>query len=748
MDRIALALNDLDIAATKPQPIGSLSGAAGYAERYYWLRAMIDHIPDFIYAKDLEGRFLFANKALVENNGLRDVTDLIDTTDFDFLPPEAARSVSEIERRVVETGVPDLGFEEQAELGDTNRWLMMSRVPLRDQRGDIIGVVGASRDITIRKDAERLMKAQSHLLEVIARGKSLAAFLNELAVTLTGLKTGIRAAILLGSPPENTLRIVAAAGLPDTYRRQIDRAGLQVAGANEPSTGHYDGQAALIGAIFERAVIPGVHHLTQIFPIPSADGGTEGLVAIHSPIGLDLSGTTGFLATAATMAGIAIARSRAEEQIGYLAHHDGLTGLANRSQFEARLETVVASAKAQSGKAVIAFIDIDNFKLINDSLGHGPGDELLKVVAGRILSETSGIGSVGRLGGDEFVVIFEAADAEACLPRLEALRRAVAAPIAISGLELQVTCSIGMASYPEHGATAADVLTSADMAMYRAKQSGRDCIKTFDGSMVVNSRRKLARTDELRHAIARSEFVLYFQPQQDRSTGRIVGAEALIRWNHPSEGLVYPGDFIPLAEETGLIVPIGEWVVKEACRISKTWRDRGLHAIRTSVNVSARQFDDKALVNRIAQALDETGVDPAALEIEVTESMIMRDLEASILKMTELRNLGLSLAVDDFGTGYSSLSALKRFPLSRLKIDRSFIKDIPTDEDDMAITSAIISLGQKLDLSVIAEGVETEAQAAFLLDCGCSEIQGYLVSRPIPAAAFCEMLAADQRSRD
>jgi EAL domain-containing protein (putative c-di-GMP-specific phosphodiesterase class I) len=279
--------------------------------------------------------------------------------------------------------------------------------------------------------------------------------------------------------------------------------------------------------------------------------------------------------------------------------------------------------------------------------------------------------------------------------------------------------------------------------MYAAKQSGRDCTEVFNAVMAARSRQKLSRKDELRYALARNEFVLHFQPQQDRRSGKVVGAEALIRWNHPTEGLIFPGDFIPLAEETGLIVQIGEWVAREACRIGKRWQVQGLAPIRVSINVSARQFQEANLVKTISAAIADSGFDAAWLELEVTESLIMKDLNGSIAKMKELTSLGLSLSVDDFGTGYSSLSVLKKFPLSRLKIDRSFIADIPNDPDDMAITSAIISLAQKLGLHVIAEGVETEEQAQFLIDSGCTEIQGYLYSRPVAEPDLAALLQAN-----
>ncbi|WP_246703654.1 putative bifunctional diguanylate cyclase/phosphodiesterase [Rhizobium sp. P28RR-XV] len=399
------------------------------------------------------------------------------------------------------------------------------------------------------------------------------------------------------------------------------------------------------------------------------------------------------------------------------------------------------TADSAGSEIALAFLDLDNFKLVNDSLGHSVGDQLLKIVADRISELTTDKAAVARIGGDEFVLILEQTDIESCLGRLSAIREAVARPIVLNNIELRVTCSIGVASYPSHGMTAGELLASADMAMYRAKELGRDGIALFTSEMAASVRRKLARTDELRQALVRDELVLHYQPQVDVQTGRIVAVEALVRWKHPSEGLVYPGDFITLAEETGLIMPIGEWVLQTACRQARVWQDKGLEPIRISVNVSARQFQEKRLVETVATALSESELDPTWLELEITETLIMKDLAGSVARMHELAKLGVKFAIDDFGTGYSSLSALKRFPLSRLKIDRSFITDIPRDTDDMAITSAIISLAQKRGLEVIAEGVETEEQARFLVDRGCNEIQGYFYSRPVDEERFKSMLA-------
>jgi diguanylate cyclase (GGDEF)-like protein/PAS domain S-box-containing protein len=708
---------------------------ADLAERQCWLENMINQIPDYIYAKDLEGRFLFANQAVVTNNGLSQLKDLVGRTDFEFLSRHVAQIATDVERRVAETGQPHFGGEELAFRGDGERWLMITRVPLRDVSGTIVGIVGVSRDITAQKSAERRMRAQSGLLEMIARGMPLTDFLEELARMIAGFAEGVHAAFLTVAPDPGELRLAAAPTLNEKYRKRANAAFIRTVPTDLGAA------ATALKLAFDQASVSELDHQCRCLAISGVDGQIEGVLALYSSEGARYqSDFSEFVSLAVHMAGIAISRHRDEARIGFLADHDPLTGMANRALLDRRLTLAMQTADSIGSEVALAFLDLDNFKLVNDSLGHSVGDQLLKIVAGRICELTSDQGSLARIGGDEFVIILEQMDLESCLGRLSAIREAVARPIVLNDIELRVTCSIGVASYPNHGKTAGELLASADMAMYRAKELGRDGIALFTSEMTATVRRKLSRTDELRQALLRDEFVLHYQPQVDVQTGRIVAAEALIRWNHPSEGLVYPGDFIALAEETGLIMPIGEWVLRTACRQAKAWQNKGLDPIRISVNVSARQFQEKRLIETVATALRESGLDPVWLELEITESLIMKDLASSIARMHELETLGVKLAVDDFGTGYSSLSALKRFPLSRLKIDRSFIADIPHDADDMAITSAIISLAQKLALQVIAEGVETEEQARFLVESGCNEIQGYFYSRPVEEERFNRML--------
>ena len=445
-------------------------------------------------------------------------------------------------------------------------------------------------------------------------------------------------------------------------------------------------------------------------------------------------------------------RKLAEQRIRHLAHHDDLTGLPNRSLLRDRLGQAIRDAERKGHAVGLAFIDLDGFKLVNDGLGHNAGDELLKVVGermGRCLRRSD---TLARFGGDEFVILLPdvSGDPMALTPLLEKVRQAVTEPVEVEGQEVQVSCSMGVVLYPRDGEDANTLMMNADAAMYRAKEH-KDSFQFYASEMNASVEEKLVLLEGMRAALETCvdpgrgsdacQFQLLYQPQVDLRNGRLFGVEALIRWNHPEQGLISPQRFIGLAEESGLIVPLGEWVLRTACAQGMAWRAAGLPPLSISVNVSARQFEEKRLVERIAAALRDSGLPPESLEIEVTESLIMRDLARALDKMRELTDMGVSLSIDDFGTGYSSLSALKSFPISRLKIDKSFVRDLADSPDDQAIAMAVISLGHKLDLRVIAEGVETGQQRDFLRANDCDEMQGYLFSRPVPPERIAELLA-------
>lgn len=430
------------------------------------------------------------------------------------------------------------------------------------------------------------------------------------------------------------------------------------------------------------------------------------------------------------------------DTLKHQATHDPLTGLPNRALLEDRLRQAISYADRYGRLMTVVFINLDGFKRINDSLGRKGGDELLKVMAERMARCLRSVDTVVRTGGDEFVIILydQPGDGTDIAPALRKLLETIAQPARIGSQAVQLTGSMGVATYPADGADADALLMNADAAMSHAKASGRNNFEFYAAEMSGAIRDELALREGLRHALARSEFHLAYQPQLDMESGRVTGVEALIRWQHPERGLVSPAQFIPLAEETGLIVPIGEWVLRTACFQNKAWQDAGLPPFIVSVNVSARQFRERTLIAQVALALRDSGLEPRLLELELTESLVMEDLDKALQSMKALRAMGVQLSIDDFGTGYSSLSALKRFPIARLKIDQSFVRDIPGDEEDKAIAKTIIALGHELNLKVIAEGVETEQQLEFLRAHGCDEMQGYLFSRPVPPAELAALV--------
>lgn len=441
-------------------------------------------------------------------------------------------------------------------------------------------------------------------------------------------------------------------------------------------------------------------------------------------------------------------RKEAQSRIQYLATHDEMTGLANRVLFNELLTRAVAQASRGDQRLAVLFIDLDRFKIINDSLGHECGDQLLKEISSRFASHVRASDVLARLGGDEFVLaIHDLKDRQAAAIVARQLLHVVLKPVLIAGHECRVTASIGIAYYPDDAQDAASLMKHADIAMYRAKEEGKNNCQFYSASIGAVSENRLRIETGLRDALVRNELSLHYQPKLDIQTGEIRGVEALLRWTHPELGVVSPARFIPVAEESGLIVPIGYWAMAAACAQTAAWLREGLPAISMAVNLSPRQFMDENLVPTIAGVLKTTGIPPELLELEVTESMVVHDSDVAAAKLTAIREMGVRLAIDDFGTGYSSLAQLKRFPIDVLKIDRSFIKGIPTDKDDMAITEAILTLGKALGVTIVAEGVETAEQQAFLKHHACQEMQGYHFSRPVPPDEFAKFYLAHALTR-
>ncbi|SHE73515.1 EAL and GGDEF domain-containing protein [Desulforamulus putei] len=435
-------------------------------------------------------------------------------------------------------------------------------------------------------------------------------------------------------------------------------------------------------------------------------------------------------------------RRRMEEILRHMAYHDSLTGLPNRLLFNDRLSVAIIQAGRNRKMLAVMFLDLDYFKLVNDTLGHDIGDRLLKGIANRLTRLLRKGDTIARIGGDEFAILLnDITRHEGASTVAQKIIDTLKEPWIIGSHEFHITTSIGIALYPNDGEDVETLMKNADAAMYHAKEAGRNNFQFYTPAMNAKTLKRLELENNLRRALERDEFVVYYQPQVEIQSGKIIGMEALVRWQHPHLGMIFPGEFIPVAEDTGLIVSIGERVLRSACAQNKSWQDAGFPPLRVSVNLSARQFQQQNLVKHVAQILRETGLDPRWLELEITESLAMKDVEFTGKNLFELRKMGITIAIDDFGTGYSSLSYLKRLPIDTIKIDRSFIRDITSDPDNASIVSTIIVLAHNLKMKVIAEGVETEEQLSFLRQQQCDGMQGYLFSGPLLAKDLEGLLA-------
>ncbi|UVW30066.1 bifunctional diguanylate cyclase/phosphodiesterase [Massilia sp. H6] len=438
-------------------------------------------------------------------------------------------------------------------------------------------------------------------------------------------------------------------------------------------------------------------------------------------------------------------RKRIEARLDRLAHFDPVTKLHNRHFFNERLQTAISTAQQTRHSAVLMFVDLDNFKAVNDTLGHDIGDELLCLVARRLAIELRSDDVISRIGGDEFAILLENASDPEVGPRIaKKCLAALGEPISINGNEIHIGASIGMSMFPDHGTDIHALLKYADMAMYQAKTSGKNAYRIFTPSMQDEAKKRFTIDNNLRRALERDEFLLLYQPQIDPCSGEIVSVEALIRWHHPEAGMINPLDFIPIAEETGIIVPIGEWVLRQACHDLKCWQAQG-YELGIAVNLSGRQLRDESFVGSVLAVLQETGIGPQSVELELTESMLMDAAPVIMERLHALRAQGIALAIDDFGTGYSSMSYLKNLPVGTLKIDRSFVSGLPDHAEDAAIVRAIIALAGSLQMEVVAEGIETLEQGQFLQTLGCKKFQGYFYGKPQSASQIGQLLA--QRTR-
>ncbi|UBF24507.1 EAL domain-containing protein [Kovacikia minuta CCNUW1] len=675
-------------------------------EKESFLHLVLDNIPLSIFWKDTHSVYLGCNKNFVTSLGVPSIQDILGKTD-QALPytSELATRFRQQDRAVLESGKPLVNLLEQNTIPTgLERWVNANKFPILDSEGRVIGVLGTLEDVSDRLQTEAALRQAEQkyrsifenvvegIFQTTPDGHYLTA--NPMLAKIYGYDT----------PEEliETLTDIKHQLYVDAKRREEFR---QLVQQNETVWG------------FE----------SQVYR-------RDGSVIWISENARTVRDETGqILGYEGTVEDIT-QRKQAEATIRYQAFHDLLTGLPNRMLFNDRLPLALANAERNQVMAAVMFLDLDRFKTINDTLGHAIGDQLLQAVAQRLSACLREGDTISRWGGDEFTLllpqIHSAGDAAKAAQRIiDALKPA----FHLEGHELYISNSIGIALYPNDGTDAQTLLKNADAALYRVKEQGRNGYQFYTPAINSKASELLALESSLHHALERDEFVLYYQPQINTTTWEITRMEALIRWRHPKLGLISPRIFIPLAEENGLIVPIGEWVLRSACAQNKIWLEQGISPLRVAVNLSARQFQQPFMAETVSQILAETGLAPSCLELEVTETTAMQNADFTTAMLKEFQAMGVHISLDDFGTGYSSLGYLKKFPLNTIKIDQSFIQELTTDANDAAITRAVIALGKGLNLSVVAEGVETWEQVEHLRSLDCQEMQGYLFSQPLPA---------------
>jgi len=687
-------------------------------------RAMSDASPLGIFVSDAEGACVYTNTAYQRISGLSFEQTLGTSWSMAIHPEDRQRVLADWHAAAHSDAPLRTEFRFQREDGSVV-WTRVNSAAMRNGMHSH-GHVQTVEDITERKSTEfGLQVAEEALFEEKERAQVTlnsigdAVLTTDLLGNVTYLNlvgetmTGWSSEDALGRPLAEVFRII------DGTTRQAAANPAQRALAEDRTVGLAADCVLIRRDGFESAIED------SAAPIHNRDGQVAGAVIVFHDV----------------------SQSRAMTQkMTHLAQHDFLTGLPNRGLLTERICQSIGLGNRHGKQVALLFLDLDDFKHINDSLGHAIGDQLLQSVADRLVACVRNTDMVCRQGGDEFVILLaEIEQPQDAALVAETLLAAFVAPHNISGQELHVTVSIGISVYPDDGGNVETVMQNADTAMFHAKANGRNNYQFFRGDMNACAVHRQFVEGSLRRALKQGEFLLHYQPKIDLASGAMTGAEALIRWQDPENGLVYPGQFVPIAEACGLIVPIGCWVLREACRQVRAWLDAGLRAVPVAVNISAVEFRHKGFVDGVAQILQETGLASGNLQLELTESILMHDAESSVLVLEALKAMGVRLAIDDFGTGYSSLSYLKRFPIDTLKIDQSFVRDIATDADDATIVSAVIGMGKNLKHQVVAEGVETHAQLEFLRTQQCDEGQGFHFSHALSAEAFGLLLEAGKR---
>ena len=719
-------------------------------------RLMAENVGDLVVLLDKDGRRLYNSPSYRALLG--DPVALIGSDSFEEVHPADRERIRHIFRDTLARGTSSRTQYRLRVRDGSVRDIESVGSVIQDAGGDDSRMVVVSRDITLRKRAELITEAEYHVTRLLAECDTISEAVSRIFQTLGKTLQWDWGSLWKLNAESRVLEC------GETWRADAFEAPMTVADGLRHSTpvsseGLLDGvwrsgEPLWIADIahaqnYTRAHAALAADLHTVFAFPIL-AGTQVLEVVEF-LGREVRLPDAMVLRMARAIGNQIGqfylRKQGEINLVFASTHDALTGLPNRRLFNQNLEQALAHARRHHRSLALLFLDLDRFKFINDTLGHGAGDVLLQQVAQRLVdcvrqeddvARASGVQStVARLGGDEFVVLVKElieVDESAVVARriLERLRH----PFLLNRQECQVTTSVGIATYPHDGQDGPTLLKNADIAMYRAKETGRNNYQFYSTEMNVHTQERLALEADLSRAIGHNELVLHYQPKADVRTLRFTGMEALLRWQHPERGLVFPDRFIPLAEESGLIVQLGEWALRAACARTRGWQEQGIAGLCVAVNVSARQLRQGDFVALLADVLNETGLPANSLELEITESMTMDDPERAVQMFKQIKQMGVHLTIDDFGTGYSSLAHLKRFPIDTLKIDRSFIKDIPDDANDTAITQAIIAMAHSLKLKVVAEGVETNAQLRFLLQQGCDEFQGYYLSKPLPEDEF------------
>jgi diguanylate cyclase (GGDEF)-like protein/PAS domain S-box-containing protein len=742
--------------------VRTLATSGQYAEARRVAQELIEALPTPIFFKGTDGRYLGVNKAWESFFGIPREA-FIGKTVHDLYPHDKDTADRlHASDQVLWKRPGTQTYETSITTTDgARRDAIYYKATYTRAGGEVAGLIGTIIDITERKQAEKRRAMEYAVTRVLAGAETLAEAISRIIATIcTTLQwhCGARWAL---DQDAGVLRCYECWGVDSPEIQEFIAENSKRTLQPEPGSAqglvrraYSTGKPVWIADLsraegFRRARLVAKADLHGAFCFPLLLGNE--VLGVMEFFHRDVREPDDMLISAAQSIGSQIGqymvRKQAEEALQFVAKHDALTKLSNRIMFQDRLELAVARAKRNGSRLAVMFIDMDRFKVINDTLGHEAGDTLLREVAKRLTGTLRTSDTVARLGGDEFVVLLEEVSKPVYVGGVaQKLIDSLGASFLISGQEYHITASIGISTYPDDSDDIQTLLKNADIAMYRAKEQGRNAFQFYSAQMNVHSIERLALESSLRRALERNELVLHYQPRIEIRGGRITGVEALARWQHPEMGLVPPGKFIPLAEETGLIVPIGEWALAAACAQHRAWERDGLGHLRVAVNLSPRQFQQGDLLKSVARVLAQTGCNPKSLEFEITEGVVMRNPESAVTLLQQLKDMGIHISIDDFGTGYSSLAYLKRFPIDSLKIDRSFVMDVPEDSDDVAINVAVIAMAHSLGLKVVAEGVETQEQLDFLRKEGCDEMQGYFFSKPLPVEQVTALLLKGRKS--